>query len=379
MKVAIIGATGNLGLELIQAFAKAKHQVTVLVRSTDKLIPYKNKIKSIRPVDFSEPETLKSELKGIDIVVSALGITRQNDGKSFMDVDFQANKNVLDEANKAGVKKFIYTSVINIDKLKDVEVLEAKRKFEKTLQKSPIKSLIIRPTGFFSDLLEVYKMAKYGRVYTVADPKTPFTPISPKDLAQYIVENIEKEGVFDIGGPEKLSFEKITKTCSKVLKKDVKITQISDGFTNFIHKAVGLFSGRISGLISFFRAQAQLGDNAPQYGSLKFEKFLKDYVKANEKISKQSKALSFLEKTEKKLSPIAQKAKVAIKENSVKAKAGFEKIKNEASNKAQKLKTDIKKKQPLLNEKLSQTKSFVEKTKEKVREQFHQTPKQPTK
>ena len=52
----------------------------------------------------TQPETLKGVCKNIDVVISTVGITRHKDGLTYMDVDFQSNVNLIEEA-KEGVKK----------------------------------------------------------------------------------------------------------------------------------------------------------------------------------------------------------------------------------------------------------------------------------
>ena len=59
----------------------------------------------------TQPETLKGICENIDVVISTVGITRQKDDLTYMDVDFQSNVNLIEEAKKGGVKKFIYISV----------------------------------------------------------------------------------------------------------------------------------------------------------------------------------------------------------------------------------------------------------------------------
>ena len=48
----------------------------------------------------TQPETLKGICENIDVVISTVGITRQKDDLSYMDVDFQSNVNLIEEAKK---------------------------------------------------------------------------------------------------------------------------------------------------------------------------------------------------------------------------------------------------------------------------------------
>lgn len=82
-----------------------------------------------------------------------------------MDVDYQANLNLLNEARKRGDRKFIYVSALNGHKLKHLKIFEAKEKFVEELKFSGLAYSIIRPNGFFSDMKEFYDMAKKGAIY----------------------------------------------------------------------------------------------------------------------------------------------------------------------------------------------------------------------
>ena len=63
------------------------------------------------------------------MVISTVGITRQKDGFTYMDVDYRENANLLSEAKRSGVKKFIYVSVLNGEKLSNLKICEAKEIF----------------------------------------------------------------------------------------------------------------------------------------------------------------------------------------------------------------------------------------------------------
>ena len=48
----------------------------------------------------------KGVCEDIDVVISTVGITRQKDGMTYMDVDFQANANLIDEAKRKRSETF---------------------------------------------------------------------------------------------------------------------------------------------------------------------------------------------------------------------------------------------------------------------------------
>lgn len=158
-----------------------------------------------------------------------MGITRQKDGFKYIDVDYQANKNLLDEALKHGVKKFIYISVFKGRELRDLKICEAKELFVDELKQAQLEHCIIRPNGFFSDMAEFFHMAQKGRIFLFGDGEFKVNPIHGKDLAVVCVDavkNNEKE--IEVGGPEILSQNEIASIAFDVAGNEKKITYIPE-------------------------------------------------------------------------------------------------------------------------------------------------------
>jgi uncharacterized protein YbjT (DUF2867 family) len=185
-----------------------------------------------------------------------------------MDVDYQANKKLLDMAQKSGVKKFIYVSVLNGEKLKNLEICNAKELFVEQLKKSGLDYCIVRPNGFFSDTTEFYTMANKGRVYLFGNGENKVNPIHGEDLASVCVDAIEKtDQEIKVGGPETLTHKKIAMTAFEVLGIESKITYIPDWMRTAILRLVRIFTGRKTyGPIEFFLTVMAMDMVAPEYG-----------------------------------------------------------------------------------------------------------------
>src|SRR5699024_9684357 len=143
--------------------------------------------------DITKPNTLKHTCNDIDYVFSSVGITRKNNGLTFNDVDYQGNANLLKEAEHNHVSKFMYIHVcINKDWKRPGPLIDAKERFVEDLKASNIGHIIIRPTGYFSDLTQFLTMAKKGRVYLVGNGKTKMNPIHGEDLAKFCIHSLPK-------------------------------------------------------------------------------------------------------------------------------------------------------------------------------------------
>ncbi|RKZ85185.1 MAG: hypothetical protein DRR19_16725 [Candidatus Parabeggiatoa sp. nov. 1] len=80
-----------------------------------------------------------------------------------------------------------------IDTVQDIPVIMAKRQFELALMDSHINGLIFRPSGFFTDILDVFKMAQAGRVHLFGHGENAITPIEVSDLAHYVVDEMSQQ------------------------------------------------------------------------------------------------------------------------------------------------------------------------------------------
>ena len=121
-RVLVAGATGYLGSYVAQEFKSQGYFVRALVRSLEKTARMTTQPDEIVQGEITCPETLAHICDGIDVVFSLVGITRQKDGLTFKDVDYQGNKNLLEAALAAGVRKFIYVSVFKGDHLRSFGV-----------------------------------------------------------------------------------------------------------------------------------------------------------------------------------------------------------------------------------------------------------------
>lgn len=275
--ILLAGATGYLGQHLLQVLIEKQNQVVALVRKPNQLENSNENFLEIKLGEVTKPETLKDICKGIDTVISTVGITRQKDGLTYIDVDYQANINLLEEAKKSGVNHFVYVSAINGDKHRDLKIFEAKEKFVDALKASGLNFTIVRPNGFFSDMKDFLQMAKRGRVYVFGSGNQKFNPIHGKDLANAIVGNLsDYNKEVTIGGPDVLSLNELGKLALSSLNKPIKITHLPDWLRRFTLWILRRFTSvKTYGPIEFFLTLMAEDAIAPTYG----QHHLKDYFR----------------------------------------------------------------------------------------------------
>lgn len=225
--VLVAGATGYLGRYLCGEYRARGWHVTALVRNAVKAqgLPADCVIEA----EATRPGSLTGIMDRVDLVVSALGITRQADGMSYRKVDYQANLNLLHEGERAGVRRFAYVHVLNAEAMRDVPLVAAKADFVDALQASRLKSTVIAPSGYFSDMGAFLEMARTGRVWLFGTGGVRINPIHGADLASVIADATEADlDWLDVGGPDTLTQVQIAELAFVALGRTPRIICLPD-------------------------------------------------------------------------------------------------------------------------------------------------------
>jgi uncharacterized protein YbjT (DUF2867 family) len=264
-RVLVAGATGYLGGSVAREMKRRGHVVRALVRRTTDL-----EVDEVVRGEVTRPETLEGVCDGMDVVFSSVGITRQRDGLTFRDVDYQGNRNLLEEALRAGVKRFIYVSILNGPDLEHLDIVRAHEDFVRDLKASGLEWVVMRPTGFFSDMEEVLNMARRGRVYLFGRGECRVNPIHGADLAVCCADGLEGESrEIDVGGPETMTWREIGTIALEAAEKPVKLTSIPVWVMSAIIGVTRLFSRHSAELMAFFTTMATQDVVGPATGSRK--------------------------------------------------------------------------------------------------------------
>ena len=264
--IAVAGATGYLGRHLLRELKKRGYHTIAIARNPDRLNDLS--IDQIVQAEVVRPQTLESVCKDVDCIISTVGITRQKDGLTYMDVDYRANANLLREAGRNGVKKFIYVSVLNGHLMRNLKMVGAKERFVDELKSSGMDYVTIRPNGFFSDMTELLDMARRGTVYLFGDGRYKGNPIHGADLAEFIVGNMERRNEeLDVGGPQILTQNEMAQAAFNAIGRKQRIIYVPLWVRDMSLKLLHLFSGQKTyGPIEFFMTVMTMDMIAPQYG-----------------------------------------------------------------------------------------------------------------
>ncbi len=105
MKIAIFGATGGVGKQLVQQALAAGHEVTAFVRDPAKL-NFQHDYLRIVQGDVTDPEAIERAVNGVQAVISALNTSRDAKGSPIT----QGTQNILTAMRKYGVRRLVFSA-----------------------------------------------------------------------------------------------------------------------------------------------------------------------------------------------------------------------------------------------------------------------------
>jgi uncharacterized protein YbjT (DUF2867 family) len=278
MKVVLAGAFGNLGADIFRALVKEGHEVVALdMMSRD--LGIDEKAYTFKKVDVTKPETLKGTCDGADVVITTVGLTKGSATVSNYDIDYQGNLNILNEAKAAGVKRFTYISVIKADKAPKVPMLHAKYLFEEELKKSGLTYVIHRPTGYFYDIVKVFRpMIEKGEVTLLGNKPVHANVISTEDFGEFIVKSmLDDNKCYNVGGKETYSYEEIANMCFEAAGKTPVIKRAPAWLFDVLAFVNKLKKNGKEAILRFSKwtlTEEMVGDTV--YGDMSFKQYIKE-------------------------------------------------------------------------------------------------------
>lgn len=216
----ITGSTGFVGSHLTEALLKKGLTLKCLVRNEEKARRLKEKGIPVHPGDITDRESLKESLNGVTTVVHLVGIM-EGSPADFKRIHVNGTENLIDEAVKAGVKLFFYQSALGASIKGNTAYEKTKAMAEEIVISSGIPYIIFRPSliigkwdGFTKRLMDLIKNLPV--IPVPGDGRSRFQPLYIEDWIQAfikaVIEQKEKNRIFELGGPEYLTYNEIIQT-----------------------------------------------------------------------------------------------------------------------------------------------------------------------
>ena len=146
------------------------------------------------------------------------------------------------------------------------------------LKNAGLDYCIVRPTGYFSDMNELYQMAKKGRVMLFGNGENKMNPIHGSDLAEVCINAIDAgDAAISAGGPQVFTYKQIAETAFLATGKKVKITYIPNWVRKTILFLLRTFTNsRFYGPVEFFMTVLSMDLVAPKYGTFTLKAYFEE-------------------------------------------------------------------------------------------------------
>jgi len=278
-KLILFGATGNLGRHIAKELISKGYQLTVVVRDQKKAKGLFDINARLVVADVCKKVTLVDICQHQEIVISALGKSVSPNDKSrpgFEDVDYSGNMNILEEAIKNGVKKFVYVSAFHAEKYLHLTYFNVHHRFSEELKKSGIDYSIIKPPAIFSAFIDMMDLAQKGQLVTIGKGDKRTNPIFEGDLAKICVGSIaEKNKTIEAGGSSIYTRKELNLIIQQEVDKSKKVRQLPLGLFKAALPLIKVFNKNLYDKFAFFTEVMQHDTIAPQMGEFRFEAYIK--------------------------------------------------------------------------------------------------------
>jgi uncharacterized protein YbjT (DUF2867 family) len=215
VRIAVAGATGNIGSLTTAALERDGHQVVRLARSLG--------------VDLRTGEGLDDALSGVAAVID---VTNAPLGDRAETVEYlgSTTRTLLAAEQQAGVGHHVLLSIVGIHGVGDNAHYDGKREQERLVSAGPVPWTILPATQFHDFAAMVASWTEQGGVAAV--PPLLVQPIAPADVADVLAEVAVGQAQgrhVDVAGPETQDLVDMARRTHQARGRTVKLVPTWSG------------------------------------------------------------------------------------------------------------------------------------------------------
>lgn len=246
--ILVVGATGVLGGMITQRFLGQGKSVRILVRrnSPAEQMALQGMATSpqaligggAQPVygDLKDRGSLGAACEGIETLITTANSAMRGGEDTVDTVDRQGNRNLIDAASAAGVRQFIFTSVLAADLHSPVPLFQAKAETEAALAQSGMPYTVLAPNYFiesWAGMVVGMPLAAHQPVTLVGQGQRLHSLISAGDVAAFAVATVGHPAAINrrlaLGGPEPVSWLGVVDAFSRAVGQKLPVQFVAPG------------------------------------------------------------------------------------------------------------------------------------------------------
>ena len=243
-KIFLTGATGFIGKALTRHLSETDCQIRVLIHPTSKSpdlpkgIPVEATVSGLNDI-----RGLRAALVGVDVIYHLASQEALGARGDLLETDIKGTRNLVQAAQESGVERFVYLSHLGADRASAYPVMTAKAIAEDHIRKSSLDYTILRtgivygPQDRFTTSL-ARMIQGIPLVFPIPDQgDTLLQPLWIEDLANILLWTLDNpktiRELYEIGGPEQLSFRDVVLTLLDVMGLNRTLIPVSTPLIRF--------------------------------------------------------------------------------------------------------------------------------------------------
>ena len=236
-RVLVVGGSGLLGGMVARGLSASSLSVRGLLREATRAKAQELMERGVESVtgDLKNQSSLAPACAGVDTIVStATAVLSDQPGDGISSVDRDGQLSLIDAAESAGVRRFVYISFP--EQQEDFPLQSAKRTVEARLRESGLDYTVLRPTFFQEIWMSPPLGFGYleGRVRVFGDGTKPLRWISVADVCEAVVRTVVEElavrRTVELLGPEALTGKEVVRIFEKIAGREFAAEFVPEEF-----------------------------------------------------------------------------------------------------------------------------------------------------
>ncbi|TCU18271.1 complex I NDUFA9 subunit family protein [Rhizobium sullae] len=255
--VTVFGGSGFIGRHIVGALAKRGYRIRVAVRRPD-LAGFLQPLGNVGQISFVQANlryrnSVDRAVEGADFVINCVGVLFET-GRNTFDAVQEFGARAVAEAARASSAKLIHISAIGADANSDSSYARTKGRAEAAIFSIKKDAVIFRPSivfgpedGFFNKFAEMARLSPV--LPLIGGGKTKLQPVYVEDVAEAVARAIEGKAaggaIYELGGPEVLTFRECLQVMLKVTARKNRLVSIPFSIASLI--------GSVASLVPFIK------------------------------------------------------------------------------------------------------------------------------
>jgi len=246
MSLLIIGGTGTLGRQIVRRALDEGLSVRCMVRSQKRAAFLKEWGAELVWGDLCEPDSLPPVLEGITAVIDA-ATTRATDSSNIQKVDWYGKVSLIQAVEAAGIKRYIFCSILDAQDHREVPLMEIKHCTELFLKDSQLQYTILQLSGFLQGLIGQYAIPILeNQTVWVTGEAAPIAYMDTQDIARFAVRSLSLTDTihrsFPVVGLRAWGGYEIIRLCERLSSKEAKVSRMPIGILRAVRNFAGFFA-----------------------------------------------------------------------------------------------------------------------------------------